>query len=147
MSIMEASPTKESDLFKGVSQRVLGEIGKLSEEVVFEKDLVIFRTDEKASYIYELTEGIVDIVVSEKDNMHYSIMRPNEIFGWSALVEPYVYTATARSITKVKVIQIARDAIEDTVKRHPAEGLIIYKHLAGIIGQRLRSAYQYIYRQ
>jgi CRP-like cAMP-binding protein len=147
MSIMEASPTKESDLFKGVSQRVLGEIGKLSEEVVFEKDLVIFRTDEEASYIYELAEGIVDIVVSEKDNMHYSIMRPNEIFGWSALVEPYVYTATARCITKVKVIQIARDAIEDTVKRHPAEGLIIYKHLAGIIGQRLRSAYQYIYRQ
>jgi CRP-like cAMP-binding protein len=147
MSIMEASPTKESDLFKGVSQRVLGEIGKLSEEVVFEKDLVIFRTDEDASCIYELAEGIVDIVVSEKDNMHYSIMRPNEIFGWSALVEPYVYTATARCITKVKVIQIARDAIEDTVKRHPAEGLIIYKHLAGIIGQRLRSAYQYIYRQ
>jgi CRP-like cAMP-binding protein len=147
MSIMEASPAKESDLFKGVSQRVLGEIGKLSEEVVFEKDLVIFRTDEKASYIYELAEGIVDIVVSEKDNMHYSIMRPNEIFGWSALVEPYVYTATARCITKVKVIRIARDAIEDTVKRHPAEGLIIYKHLAGIIGQRLRSAYQYIYRQ
>jgi CRP-like cAMP-binding protein len=122
MSIMEASPAKESDLFKGVSQRVLGEIGKLSEEVVFEKDLVIFRTDEEASYIYELAEGIVDIVVSEKDNMHYSIMRPNEIFGWSALVEPYVYTATARCITKVKVIQIARDAIEDTVKRHPAEG-------------------------
>jgi CRP-like cAMP-binding protein len=147
MSIMEASPTKESDLFKGVSQRVLGEIGKLSEEVVFEKDLVIFRTDEEASYIYELAEGIVDIVVSEKDNMHYSIMRPNEIFGWSALVEPYVYTATARCITNVKVIRVARDAIEDTVKRHPAEGLIIYKHLAGIIGQRLRSAYQYIYRQ
>jgi CRP-like cAMP-binding protein len=147
MSIMEASPTKESDLFKGVSQRVIGEIGKSSEEVVFEKDSVIFRTDEEASYIYELSEGTVDIVVSEKDNMHYSIMRPNEIFGWSALVEPYVYTATARCITDVKTIRIARDAIEDTVKRHPAEGLIIYKHLAGLIGQRLRGAYQYIYRQ
>ena len=147
MSIMEASPTRESDLFKGVSQRVIGEIGKLSEEVIFEKDFIIFRTDDEASYIYELTEGIVDIVVSEKDNMHYSIMRAKEIFGWSALVEPYVYTATARCITNVKVIRIARDAIEDIVKRHPAEGLIIYKHLAGLIGQRLRSAYQYIYRQ
>ena len=101
---------------------------------------------DEASYIYELAEGIVDIVVSEKDNMHYSIMRAKEIFGWSALVEPYVYTATARCITNVKVIRIARDAIEDIVKRHPAEGLIIYKHLAGLIGQRLRSAYQYIYR-
>ena len=71
-------------------------------------------TDEEAAYIYELVEGTVDIVVSEKDNMHYSIMRPNEIFGWSALVEPYVYTATARCITEVKVIRIARDTIEDT---------------------------------
>ena len=147
MPIMEASPTKESDLFKGVSQRVISEIGKLSEEVVFEKDCVIFSADEEAPHIYELAEGTVDIVVSEKDNMHYSIVRPNEIFGWSALVEPYVYTATARCVTKVRVIRIARDAIEDTVKRHPAEGLIIYKHLAGLIGQRLRSAYQYIYRQ
>ena len=147
MSILEASPTKESDLFKGVSQRVISEIGKKSDELFFEKDSIIFRVDEDADYIYELAEGTVDIVVSEKDNMHYSIMRPNEIFGWSALVEPYVYTATARCITDVKVVRIARDVIEEAVKHHPSEGLIIYKHLAGLIGQRLRSAYQYIYRQ
>jgi len=147
MSIMEASPAKESDLFKGVSQRVISEIGKKSEELFFEKDSIIFKLDEDAAFVYELAEGTVDIVVSEKDNMHYSIMRPNEIFGWSALVEPYVYTATARCVTDVKVVRIARDVIEDAVKHHPAEGLIIYKHLAGLIGQRLRSAYQYIYRQ
>jgi CRP-like cAMP-binding protein len=147
MSIMEASPAKESDLFKGVSQRVISEIGKKSEELFFEKDSVIFRTDEDAIYVYELAEGTVDIVVSERDNMHYSIMRPNEIFGWSALVEPYVYTATARCVTDVKVVRIARDVIEEAVKHHPAEGLVIYKHLAGLIGQRLRGAYQYIYRQ
>jgi CRP-like cAMP-binding protein len=146
MSIMEASPTKESDLFKGVSQRVLNEIGKKSEEAFFSKDSIIFRAEEEAVYIYELAEGAVDIVVSEKDNMHYSVMRPNEIFGWSALVEPYVYTATARCTTDVKVVRITRDVIEEAVKHHPAEGLIIYKHLAGLIGQRLRSAYQYIYR-
>ncbi|MBA4389391.1 MAG: hypothetical protein C0399_00415 [Syntrophus sp. (in: bacteria)] len=147
MPIMEASPTKESDLFKGVSQRVIAEIGKMAEEITFKKDSVIFRTDEEAPYIYELVEGVVDIVVLEKDNMHFSVIRPGEIFGWSALVEPYVYTATANCVTDVKVIRIARDSIEHVVKRHPAEGLMIYKHLAGIIGNRLRSAYQYIYRQ
>ena len=147
MSIMEASPTKESELFKGVSQRVIGEIGKKSEELSFERDSIIFSVDEDAAYVYELAEGTIDIVVSEKDNMHYSVMRPNEIFGWSALVEPYVYTATARCVTDVKVVRIARDIIEEAVKHHPEEGLIIYKHLAGLIGQRLRGAYQYIYRQ
>ncbi|MCX5816227.1 MAG: Crp/Fnr family transcriptional regulator [Proteobacteria bacterium] len=147
MSIMEASPTKEFDLFRGVSQRVMSEIGKNSEEIVIEKDSVIFRTDEEALYIYELVEGEVDIVLLERENMHYTMTRPGEIFGWSALVEPYVYTATARCSEGAKVIRVSRDTIEDVIKRHPAEGLFIYKHLTGIVAQRLRNAYQHIYRQ
>ena len=147
MSIMEASPTRESDLFKGVSQRVISEIGKSSEEVSLEKDAVIFRADEDAYYLYVLVEGEVDIVVLEKENMHFKVIRPGEIFGWSALVEPYTYSAMARCVVNTKAIRIARDSIENTVKRHPDEGLIIYKHLTGIIAQRLRNAYQYIYKQ
>jgi CRP-like cAMP-binding protein len=147
MAIMEASPTQESDLFKGVSNRVIGEIGRGAVELVFEPDTLICKTDDEASTIYELVEGTVDIMVLEKEHVHYTVMRPGEIFGWSALVEPYVYTATARATTLVKVIGINRDIIEATVTRHPAEGLIIYKNLAGIIGQRLKSAYQHIYRQ
>lgn len=146
-SIMEASPTKESDLFACVSQRVLSEIGKLSEEIIYQKESVIFTIGEEAFYIYELVEGTVDVVVLERENMHFSVIRPGEIFGWSALVDPYEYTATATCLTDVSAIRIARNSIEDVVKRHPAEGLVIYKHLAGIIGQRLRGAYQYIYRQ
>lgn len=147
MSIMEASPTKEFDLFKGVSQRIIAEIGKLGEEVSFNRDEVIFTAEEAGSSFYELVEGEVDIVVLEKENMHFIVKRPGEIFGWSALVEPYVYSATARCLTPVRVIRIRRDVIENEVKRHPEEGLIIYKHLVGIVAQRLRSAYQYIYRQ
>ena len=147
MAIMEASPTQESDLFKGVSNRVIGEIGRGAVELVFEPDTLICKTDDEASTIYELVEGAVDIMVLEKEHVHYTVTKPGEIFGWSALVEPYIYTATARATTLVKVIGINRDIIEATVTRHPAEGLIIYKNLASIIGQRLKSAYQHIYRQ
>jgi CRP-like cAMP-binding protein len=147
MAIMEASPTQESDLFKSVSDRIIGEIGRASVEVVFEPDTLIFKVDDEASAIYELVEGAVDIMVLEKEHVQYTVMRPGEIFGWSAMVEPYVYTATARAATIVKAIEIDRSIIEATVIRHPAEGLIIYKNLAGIIGQRLKSAYQHIYRE
>lgn len=147
MPIMEASPTKESDLFRGVSQRIIAGIGKMGEEMVFKREDIIFSTDENASAIYEMVEGEVDIVVLEKENMHFVVKRPGEIFGWSALVEPYVYTATAKCLKVTRVIRVGRDVIENVVKRHPEEGLIIYKHLTGIVAQRLRSAYQYIYRQ
>ncbi len=147
MSIMEASPTKEFDLFQGVSQRVIGEIGRLGEEVSFDRDDIVFKADEPGSFFYELVEGEVDIIVLEKENMHFIVKRPGEIFGWSALVEPYVYSATARCLAPTRAIRIGRDVIENVVKRHPEEGLIIYKHIIGIVAQRLRSAYQYIYRQ
>ncbi|OPX95481.1 MAG: Cyclic nucleotide-binding domain protein [Syntrophorhabdus sp. PtaU1.Bin002] len=147
MAIMEASPTQESDLFKGVSNRVIAEIGRGGVELVFEPDALIFKTDDEASTIYELVEGTVEITVLEKEHIQYTVARPGEIFGWSAMIEPYVYTAMARAVTLVKAIGINRDIIEATVTRHPAEGLIIYKNLAGIIGQRLKGAYQHIYRQ
>lgn len=46
MTIMEASPTQESDLLKGVSSRVIAEIGKKGVELVFEPNAIIFKTDD-----------------------------------------------------------------------------------------------------
>ena len=147
MAIMEASPTKESDLFKDAGDGVMEEISRGATEVVFEPDTIIFKTDDTASTIYELLEGAVDIMVLEQEHMQYSVTRPGEIFGWSAMIEPYVYTGTARAATLVKAIAIHRSIIEAAVTQHPAGGPIIYKNLSGIIGRRLKSAYQHIYRQ
>jgi CRP-like cAMP-binding protein len=135
---------QESELFKGVSQRVISEIGKSSEELTYKRDSIIFNADEKAQYIYELVEGSVDIAMVEKDVVHLTANRTGQIFGWSALVEPYEYSASAKCASDTKVIRISKDSIEDAIKRHPAEGLAILYHLAGIISKRLRKAYKYI---
>jgi CRP-like cAMP-binding protein len=135
---------QESELFKGVSQRVISEIGKSGEELTYKKDSIIFNADEKALYIYELVEGSVDILMLEKDVVHLTANRTGQIFGWSALVEPFVYTASAKCVSDTKVIRISKDSVEGAIKRHPAEGLAILQHLAGIISKRLRKAYKYI---
>ncbi len=135
---------QESELFQGVSQRVINEIGKSSEELTYKKDTVIFKGDEKAQYIYELVDGSVDIMLPERNVVHLTADQTGQIFGWSALVEPYVYTATAKCTSNTRVIRISRDSIEQAIKKHPEEGLAIVKHLAGIISKRLRKAYKYI---
>ena len=135
---------QESELFRGVSQRVMSEIGKSSEEITYKKDSIIFNADETAHYIYELVEGNVDIMMLEKDVVHLTASRTGQIFGWSALVEPFVYTASAKCASDAKVIRISKDSIENVIKRHPEEGLVILQHLAGIISKRLRKAYKYI---
>ncbi len=52
---------KESDLFKGVSQRFITKIANNSEEANFKKNAIIFKTGEKASHFFVLVEGAIDI--------------------------------------------------------------------------------------
>jgi CRP-like cAMP-binding protein len=143
MLIVEA--IEESDLFKGVSPEFLKELAQIGEMRIFKRDSIICRANEKARYFYQLLEGQIDVMLSEKEIIHFTLNRPGEIFGWSSLVEPYMYTATAKCNTDVRVVRMARESLEKTMIKYPADGLAILKHLTSIISQRLRHAYLYIY--
>jgi CRP-like cAMP-binding protein len=133
---------KESDLFKGVSQRFITKIAKNSEEATFRRNSIIFRAGEPAGRFYVLVEGEVEISLGKREGPRLLVNRPGEVFGWSALVEPYVFTATARARRDTKVLAISRDLVEGAINEHPAEGIAVLKNLTGIIAQRLRYAYR-----
>ena len=52
---------KESDLFRGVSQRFITKIANNSEEETFKKNSGVFKNGEKASHFYVLVDGAIDI--------------------------------------------------------------------------------------
>ena len=135
MSIME------SDLFKGVSQRFITRIANGAEELDYKKNSVIFKRGEEASCFYVLATGDVHIEIGETEET-LAVNRPGEVFGWSALVEPYRYTATAKCVRDTRAIRISRDLVESAIKEHPSEGLAVLKNLTGIIAGRLRYAYR-----
>jgi CRP-like cAMP-binding protein len=131
----------ESDLFKGVSQRFITRIAHGAEEETHKKDSVIFKRGEEAAHFYVLAAGDVHIEIGEREET-LAVNRPGEVFGWSALVAPYRYTATAKCVRDVRVIKISRDLVEAAITEHPGEGLAVLKNLTGIIADRLRYAYQ-----
>ena len=131
----------ESDLFKGVSQRFITRIANGAEEQNYKKGSVIFKGGEEAAYFYVLSAGDVHIDVGRTEET-LAVNRPGEVFGWSALVAPYRYTATAKCVRDVRVIKISRDLVEAAITEHPGEGLAVLKNLTGIIAGRLRYAYQ-----
>jgi CRP-like cAMP-binding protein len=131
----------ESDLFRGVSQRFITRIANGAEEQNHKKDTVIFKRGEEATHFYVLADGDVHIEIAESESA-LAVNRPGEVFGWSALVEPYRYTATAKCVADTKVIKISRDVVEAVIKEHPSEGLAVLKNLTGIIASRLRYAYR-----
>jgi CRP-like cAMP-binding protein len=136
---------QEAELFREVSQRVLTEIANDGEEFTFEADTVLFNTGDTAQHIYELMEGSVDLIMLEKHIVHLTVSRTGQIFGWSALVEPYTRTATAKCTARTRAIKMSRDSIERSTEKHPHEGLVILKNLTRIIAGRLQDAYTYMY--
>ena len=131
----------ESDLFKGVSQRFITRIANGAEEQTCKKNSVIFKRGEQASHFYVLVAGDVHIEIGDTEET-LAVKRAGEVFGWSALVEPYTYTATARCVGETKVLKISRDLLEAAVKEHPGEGLAVLQNLTRIIAGRLRYAYR-----
>ena len=131
----------ESELFKGVSQRFITRIAHGAEEQNYKKGSVIFKKGEDARHFYVLAAGGVHIEVAETEET-LAINRPGEVFGWSALVEPYQYTATARCVRDARVIKISRDVVEAAIKDHPSEGIDVLNNLTRIIASRLSFAYR-----
>ena len=67
-----------------------------------------------------------------------------EAFGWSSLVDRDTYTASAECLEPTRLIKIDKESLETIFRKDPMSGLIFYKRLAGIIGQRLVHSYNTI---
>ena len=135
---------QESDLFDGVSEQVIREIAEEGEEMSFDEGAVIFKEGESSRHVYELIEGSVDLIMMKKEIVHLTVSRAGQVFGWSALVQPYQRTATAKCTAPTRVIRMSRDSIEGIEEKHPHDGLVIMKNLTRIMAQRLKDAYTYI---
>jgi CRP/FNR family transcriptional regulator, cyclic AMP receptor protein len=83
----------------------------LANEEHYEPGRFIFYEGDEANKMYLLLQGQVEMMLNtdEMGAQRELVMtvQPNEIFGWSALVEPYKLTASARCATPVRVIGIA----------------------------------------
>jgi CRP-like cAMP-binding protein len=135
---------EESEIFKGVNGRILVELAKECEELVFPHGATIFNAGDSSEYVYELVEGSIDLVALKAEVVHLTMSRSGQVFGWTALVEPYVRTATAKCTADTKVVKFSRASIEKIIENHPREGIIILKNLMRIIAGRLAKAYAYI---
>ncbi len=133
---------QDTYLFKGVDRKVMDEITSISSEENYERNTVLFRKGENAGNLYILKEGKVELVIKDGGSVVYILTEPGEVFGWSSMVESGEYTATAVSLTDMKVWRIEREKLEKIFSLNPKVGLIILKRLAGIIMKRLTYAYK-----
>jgi CRP-like cAMP-binding protein len=100
--------------FSFMNDAQLKALAMISEEVTLEINETILEAGQKANLLYILIDGSVSnyCVVSDSNYQGYykeffvTEINPGEIFGFSALIEPYEYTATARVSKPGRAIKI-----------------------------------------
>ena len=133
-----------SELFHDLETGHLEQVAGMCRDFSGQAGTVIFREGEHASDLYVLGEGRValelDIVVAPGRPpvpTTVDLIGPGDCFGWSALVEPNRYTASARCINPSRGVAIPGDALLQVMTRTPALGHEVMRRLAQVVSNRL----------
>lgn len=101
-------------LFSTLTITQLKAVAEISKEDSYPSGAVIFQENDQAAWIYMLLTGRIDLFFAfdigfypvEHKEMLFDTVRPGEIFGISALIEPYIFTSSARATNSSEVIKI-----------------------------------------
>ncbi len=136
----------EADLLKGLDPQVVEEIKDIMVEESYDEGTVLFEKGGTALDFYILLKGSVELSIGEDGYVTHVVKKPGDAFGWSSLVDHHVYTATAVCSAPTKLQRVRNQDLMDIFGEYPADGVLFYKHVAGIIGRRLTTTYSFLLR-
>jgi CRP/FNR family transcriptional activator FtrB len=144
--MVSTAQLSEFGLFKDLPEEFLGKLAAISHEFGVLKDNYIFREGEKADQLHFLVEGGVSLRVkltSRPDHVTVSfINKPYESFGWSGVVAPYHYTASAYCEDDSQILVMPAKEFMQALERDPKSGFIVMQRITEIIADRLRNSRQ-----
>jgi CRP/FNR family cyclic AMP-dependent transcriptional regulator len=128
-------------LFKGLDDSELDKIAKLCSERTMSEGETVFSEGTRAIDLHLCRSGKIDIVmwVREPWNRNVAVHRAEagELFGWSALVAPYTYTASAECVEAGEELRIAGGTLLELFDRNPHIGYVVMRNLSAEISARL----------
>lgn len=133
-----------SELFGGLDSDKLDKISFLCRGLSYKRGMTIFSEGSEATDLYIMTNGRVALEmevhpVPDRPAIPTAVevVSKGECFGWSALVEPLVYTLSARCITNCTVLAIRGDMLRRVMNDDPVLGYQVMSQLARVISLRL----------
>ncbi len=131
-------------LFAGLSEEQVGRIAAQGREITCKRGEILFHEGDPAGHLYILLEGQVSLRVhltSRPESVTVAVLKqPGQAFGWSGIVPPYHYTATALCDTACRLFALEGKAFMAELEKDPGMGFQVMRHVAEVIASRLRNA-------
>lgn len=132
---------KNVEIFHGLRDEELEIAARFCQEENVPEGAILCEEGARADRLFILEEGAVSIRF--KKGVSFSIHGPGKILGWSFLVPPNRYTASAVTITPSKLLVIKSPDFYDLVHQETNMGLKIMDSLAQVVSSRLKAFVDY----
>lgn len=136
----------EFPLFRDLPEDLLAKFAAMGEELSFSQGETIFREGEQADKLHFLLDGDILLKVkltSRPESITVSaVSQCFESFGWSGIVSPNHYTASAVCETNCKILTLPGDKVMKLLEENPAAGFTVMKRLIELVSSRLRNSRQ-----
>ena len=142
---MEVTPKilRTFSIFAGLTATELKSLSIIAKHVSYQRGDLIFREDQSAHTLYLVLDGWVDIVVNTdaegEQKELVTTLSPGEIFGWSALVDPFIYTGTAICASPAEIIEFKGADLLGLFELDPRLCCIVMRRVCQVIADRLRA--------
>lgn len=127
---------RKVDILEGLAEEELQSIAQYFEEENVNAGVTLCEEGARAERLYVLEQGTVS--VSFKTGVQYDIDTPGGIVGWSFLVPPFLYTASAVTKTPSRILVIQSPDFYYVIHKEPKMGMKVINNLAKVIASRLR---------
>ena len=132
---------QQAELTRGIGRDFVKALTAISAKEDHEQGTILFRKGDPANYAYLLLMGRVHLKIGETGHVVHIVSRPGETFGWSSLAGRDVFSSTAECVMQTNVRKLHRDDLKKLLDKDPANGLIFFQRLAGMLGERLLESY------
>ncbi len=142
---MKAKQTlKECQLFSALTDAELDKIVDLATDKEYEAGATIFQEGDSAEEFFVLREGKVALQMmlptmpaQMSRRITVDIVTKNEVLGWSAIAEPYVYTLTAVCLQKTEILAISGIKLRPLLRDNHNIGYEVLRGLIKVVASRL----------
>lgn len=133
---------KNFSLFTDLSESQLQKIAEVGELKTYKAREVIFKEYTQANCFFVLKNGhvAIDVEVGKGKKSIVSTITPGNLFGWSALVSPYIWTATAVAVDPSEVFAFHGKRVNELFKEDPLMASLILKQILTVVSTRLRDS-------
>jgi CRP-like cAMP-binding protein len=129
--------------FTSLNDDQLKAIAMISEERIYPKGTVLIKENTPAAKLVLLLEGDVDLIFSGGGegavvNALVGSIAPGEVYGVSALIEPFTFISSAKATVQVKVVEVDGAALRALMDLDARLAFALMRNIAMAVLERLK---------